>query len=286
MLLGQKAISIGLLAVASAAMMDAVAKSLSGSYSANQIVFFRFAFGLLPLLLWSPAAIRPGSFKTSRPFAQLMRGCLMFCGAILFFWGLKYLELAEAIAILFTEPLIVLVLAAIFLKEPISHRVIVSTAVGLLGIIVMVRPGAAVFRMEALLPFGAAVFSAAWLILTRSLGQSDQIATSTIYATASAAVLSVLCLPFEWATPSFGDLMMFGSLGFLGCLGTYLYSLACSQMPVSRLVFVDYSALIWAGIIGFLGWREIPDTVSVFGSLLIVCSGLFALNAQDKPIAT
>jgi drug/metabolite transporter (DMT)-like permease len=279
----QKAVGFGILAVASAAFMDALAKMLSESYSTYQIVFFRFAFGVLPLLLMSQFTWCFRELATKRPIAQLTRGCLMFGSAILFFLGLKFLNLAEATAILFAEPIIVLVFAAVFLKESISRRVIISTAIGLLGVIVLLRPGTNLFRTEALFPLGAATLSAIWLILTRSLGKTDTSGTSTIYATLSAATLSVFFLLFsDWTVPSIRDTLVLSGLGFFGCLSTYLYTIACSRVPASTLVVVDYSALLWASIIGFAVWHEVPDIIACAGSLLIVLSGVLAFLTRKS----
>lgn len=275
-------VSAGLLAVVSVAIMDALAKALGGTYSAAELTFFRFTFGLLPMLLLLPFG--QGSMRSlaARPVAQIARGGLMFGGAVLFFTGLKYLTLAEATSILFAEPFIVLVLAAVFLKEKITLGHALSTTVGLCGVLIILRPGSSVFRSEALLPLGAAALSAIWVIVSRSLAKSDNAGASTAIATFSAALFSLALLPDKWPTPPASDLLLLACLGGFGCLSTYLYSFASAGLRAATIAIIDYTILAWAVLFGILLWNEVPDSLALTGCALIVGSGLLGVVSQSR----
>lgn len=275
-----RGITLYVVAMALAVMTAAAGKWLSGTYSTVQIVFFRVLFAFIPFL-WIVGRDQRTSVLTKKPALQLLRGLCMLAGMCLFFLSLRYLPLADAEAAFATVPLFMVVLAVIFLRERLSRRTTTAVVLGLLGAWLMSRPTHESMRPEIVIPLVGAVFAAAAVVLTRQLARID--ASSTTFCWGNAVVLLGAAggLPIVWLTPTAMDLGVIIFMGVAGGLSTYCEIEACRYAPIRTLAPFDYTTLLWATMLGYALWGDLPDAWTWIGACAIVIGGLHVIAAAQ-----
>ena len=167
-----------------------------------------------------------------------------------------------------------------FLGEAVGPRRWLAVIVGFLGVLVMVRPGAGAFQPEALLVVLAALGYALSMLITRRLTRTETNAAILFYSTAGSTLANALLLPFFWITPTTGDLGLFAGLGLIGGIGSFFMVLAYRHAPAAVVAPFDYTALLWATLIGWLVWHELPDATVWFGAAVVVASGLYIIHRE------
>lgn len=261
---------------------DATAKWLGGlGYAPPQIVFFRYLFGLLPVLvfIWGSGT---GALRTRRPWAHALRACLVFGALVTFFTGLKYLPLAEAIVIAFTAPLFVTALSGPLIGERVGLRRWMAVLVGFLGILIIMRPGTAAFQPVALVVLASALFFALAILATRRMAETETNVAMLTYTTIGAGVASVPFMSFVWATPAGGDLWLFLMLGIVAGFAAYFMIVAYRHAPAAVIAPFDYSALIWGTLFGWIFWREQPGPSIWIGAAIIIASSLYIAHRETR----
>lgn len=261
---------------------DALAKWLGqAGYDSVQIVFFRYLFGLIPVAVAIYMSGTAG-LKTKRPFAHILRGLLMFAALTLFFRGLKTLPLAEGIAVAFSAPLFVTALSWPMLGERVGPYRWAAVVVGFGGALLVLRPGTEAFQPEALFIAASALFFATAVLLTRRISTTETNVAMYTYATIVAGLATLPFLPFVWVTPESTDLWSFLAIGFIGGGASYLMIVAYRNSPAALNASFDYSALIWAAILGWIFWGETPDLVVWMGAAIIVAAGLAITYRESR----
>jgi drug/metabolite transporter (DMT)-like permease len=293
---GRDRIGVGiasiLLAVLFFAIVDATAKWLGQDYEPAQIVFLRYVFGLLPVaaFVWRGGGLR--ALRTRRPLVHGLRALLVFIALFTFFSGLRRMPLAEAIAIAFTAPLFVTALSAPLLAEPVGARRWAAVLIGFMGALVMVRPGAAGFRVEALWILAAALSFALAMLLTRRMTRTETNVAMLAYTTLGAGLVSLPLMPYVWRPPADGDIWLFLLIGLVGGTAAYFVIAAYRHAPAALVAPFEYTALVWGAILGWILWREQPDAVVWIGAAIIMLSGLYithreaaaAAPAENRPL--
>ena len=259
---------------------DVTAKYLSATLPSIEIAWLRF---LVFALIMAPAMV-PGSplyaLKTSRLTLQLMRGAALLGSSLLFISGLRYLPIAEASATGFVSPLFVTALSIIFLSESVGVRRWLATACGLLGVLIILRPGTSAFHPAAFFPIVSALAWAATLIMTRIMsGREHAITIMTYSSIAGVAMLTVL-VPFVWVAPSWHDVLFGILIGVASTAGQWIVVLAFRYADASVLAPFSYTQLLWVSILGFLIFGEFPDAWTVVGAVFIVGSGLYTAHRE------
>ncbi len=254
---------------------DATAKWLGQYYAPAQIVFLRYVFGLVPvaLLVWRSGG--PRALKTRRPFAHIARALLLFAALLALFTGLRGLPLAEAISIAFTAPLFVTALSGPVLGETVRPRRWAAVVTGFIGALIIVRPGTAAFQFDALYILAAAICFALSALVTRRMARTETSIAMLTYSTLVAGIASAPLMPFVWRQPAAGDLWPFVLIGMVGGTAAYLLIVAYRHAPAAVVAPFDYTALIWAGLFGWLVWREQPEPMVWLGAAIIALSGLY-----------
>ncbi len=217
--------------------------------------------------------------RTSHPGRQALRGLLMVCITLLYFAALKSLPLAQATAVFFTTPMLVTILATIFLKERPGWITWVALAGGFTGVLIVIRPGTDLPLMGTLLVLGAAAANAVYQTLTRAQSQADPPEVQVMYAGLAGAAIMTLGAPFWWEPGwwrplnlSSWDWTVFGLMGVLGATGHLLLSRAFRLTFASRLTPWSYSQLLLAVLIGWLAFGDVPDAIALVGMALIAAS--------------
>ncbi|MDX1576764.1 MAG: DMT family transporter [Kiloniellales bacterium] len=273
-------IGFDLLAVVCFAVVDVLAKWLGEGYPAVQIVFFRYLFGLLPvaIFVWRSGGL--AGLRTRRLPLHILRASLLFVALTLFFEALQHLPLAEAIAVAFTAPLFVTALAGPLLGEAVDARRWGAVIIGFLGALIMVQPGGAAFRPEALLVLGSAFAFSLLVTLTRRMTKTETNVALLSYSTFFAGVWSLPFLPFVWQPPVVEDLKLFALIGLVGGVAAFFIIQAYRHAPVSVLAPFDYTALIWGALFGWLIWREQPGAEVWVGAAIVSAAGVYIARRE------
>ena len=284
---GSSEVSRGILMVMTAVAIfsvgDLMAKYLTRSYPIALIVWARFAFHLLFVVLALGPRYGRSLIRTERLGAQLLRGLLLVCGSIFFVSGLKYMPLAEATSIAYLAPLLVTLMSVVFLKEKVELARWIAVFCGFLGVLTIIRPGSSVFSWAVLLPIGNAIVFASYQILTRRLAGLESPYTSIFYAGLVGTALMSFVLPSVWMPPQSAlHVALFVGIGSLGGFGHLILIKAYDHAPASRLAPFSYSQLIWVAAIGFFAFGDFPDAWSLLGIAILVASGIYIASHQRR----
>ena len=267
-------------AVSFFSIVDATAKWLGQTYQPVQIVFFQALFGLIPIavLIWRSGGF--SSLRTRRPFAHALRGGLLFATVLSFFTALRGLPLAEAIAVTFTAPLFITALSAPLLGEAVGVRRWAAVAIGLVGALIMVRPGTEAFRPEALLVLASALMFALAMLLTRRLTRTETDVALVTYTTLITGLASLPLAVLAWQAPSTTNLGLFAVVGIGSASGNYFLVLAYRNAPAAVVAPFDYTKLIWASIFGWMLWRESPEPAVWIGAAVVAAAGVYITRRE------
>ena len=255
--------------------LDASAKWLLREHSLLLVIWARYAGQMLVVTPFARAGGGAGFWRTHRLRLQLTRSSLLLAATFCFFGGLRYLPLAEASAISFLAPVFVVVLCGPILGERAPRARWASAIAGFVGVLIVLRPGSAVFHPAALLMIGMALANALYGLLTRKLADEDP-HTSLFYSALVGTVGMTIALPFglEEGWPPLRDTAVFLLLGLLAGLGHWCVIRAFSRAPAALLTPFSYLQMIWAIAYGYLLFGQLPDLTSGLGMAVIVGSGL------------
>jgi len=266
------------------AVLDATVKVLTQRYPVPMLVWARYAVQALAIAIWLLPRMGTALLRTDRVRLHLARAALLPLSSLFFFSALRYLPLAEATAMNYSTPLLVMILAVVFLHERMTQARIAVVICGLAGMLLIVRPGSATFQGAALLAVGAALFYAVFQILTRKLASEDWRVLLFYPAIVGTAMMTAV-LPWygEALDAPWTDIALIVFTGLLGTLGHGLFVLAFQRAPASALTPYTYIHLVWATIIGWLVFDRFPDVWTLAGMAVIAGSGLLiALHERRR----
>lgn len=275
-------------------VQDVTIKWISGDYPLHQIVLVRASVAACMLLVMLRIEVGWRGLRTAYPRLHLARGLLIVVANTTYFLALAAMPLAEAMAVFFVAPLIITALSAIFLKEPVGPRRWTAVTVGMIGVVVMLRPGTDAFTPVALLPLIGAVAYAVMQTITRRLGTTDPASSMALYVQvvfilvcttmfvsvgdgrfATGENPSIDFLLRAWIRPPPADLAVMVGVGVINGMGAYLISQAYRSAEAAVVAPLEYVALPFAILWGFLVFGDVPDAVAGTGITLVVGSGLY-----------
>ena len=272
-----------MLAVSFFALLDATAKYLAKFYPVPGIVWARYFFQALLMLIVLGPRLGLGLLHTKRPVLQLARGTVLVGASLTFFTALALMPLAEGSAISFTAPLLLMALSVPLLRERVDGPAWIAVWLGFAGVLLIIRPGTGVFTWVALLPLGTALCNAIYQILTRKLSGIDSTLTTLFYGGLVGAVIMSFVLPFYWTTPqSLFHAFLYVLLGVLGGIGHFILIKAFDHAPASLLAPFIYVQVVAVLILGYLVFDSFPDSWSLAGMAIIVASGIFVATRQAR----
>jgi drug/metabolite transporter (DMT)-like permease len=259
---------------------DVTAKYLSATLPSIEIAWIRF---LVFALIMSPAMV-PGSplfaLQSRRPGLQVMRGVALLASSLFFISGLRFLPIAEASATGFVSPLFVTALSIVFLGESVGLRRWIATAVGLIGVVIILRPGSGAFHPAAFFPIVSALAWAGTLIMTRMMSGREHALTTMTYSSITGACIVSALVPFVWVTPSWHDILFGIFIGIASTAGQWIVVLAFRYADASVLAPFSYTQLLWVTVLGFVIFGELPDIWTITGAVFIVASGLYTAHRE------
>src|SRR5213080_5028580 len=272
-------------AVACFALLDTTAKYLNLYMSTLQVVWARYTGAFLFPFIVSNPWTRPGLIRTTRPFLQFVRSLLLLGSTLLNFAALRYLQLDQAIAVVFSTPFFVAALSGPMLGEWVRWRRWSAIAVGFVGVLVVTRPGAASFHPAALLSLSAALCYALYSITTRILARTDSNETTLFYSNIVGALALLPVVPLVWTTPS--DPLVIALMvatGAIGSFGHYLLIAAHRLAPAAVLSPFIYTEIVLVIVSGYLVFGDVPNRWTLAGAAIVVASGLYILHREHQAV--
>lgn len=269
------------LAVFLMSVMDLIAKTLSAELPVVQVVWARYAGQtVIVTLLVLPRIARVA--RTRYPSLQLLRSVMLLLATTSFFLAVSRMGLAEATALMNLNPVLITLGAGLFLGERIGLRRALGISAALIGALIVIRPGSAVFSPAALFPITAAVFYSGFALITRRLGRDETLWTSLFYtALLGAIVLSVAVVPV-WVRPSGQALVLMVLIGAIAALGQFLLIRALMLAEASAVAPFAYTGLIFAAVWGAVFFNALPDTPTLIGAGVIVAAGVYVWHRETQ----
>ena len=275
-----KGVAYMLAAVATLTVMDAGVKWLTDHYPVPQIGFMRYAIGILVALGFALRLGGLATLRTSRPGGHALRSVFNLGTMLTFYYALDLLPLADSIAIGYAAPLIMTALSVPLLGERVGVRRWSAVMVGFVGVVVILRPSAAGISPGALFALAAALLYALTLVTSRQLSATESSHTILFYYSLFVVVALAGVMPFVWVTPRLEDLWLIFFVGVAGSFGQFFLNQAFRYGEVSLLAPLDYSGLVWAALLGFLLWGDIPGTFVWVGAAIIVTAGIYIVRRE------
>jgi drug/metabolite transporter (DMT)-like permease len=282
-----RGIAIMCIAVIFFTTIDTIGKYLGQFMPVNQVVWGRFVFAFMAVCLLPIPGVSQYSPReivgSKRLWLQIVRGFLLLGSTMSNLAALQFLQLDQALAIMFSAPLMVAALSIPMLCERVGPRRWAAIAVGFCGVLVVARPGAGGIHPAALLSLLCALLYALYSIVTRMLARDDSSETTFFYSNLPGAIVMTLALPFIWHTPSYHYLYaLMVTQGVVAALGHYLLIRAHRIAPASVLSPFMYTQIVWMVSAGYLVFGDLPNRWTLIGSAIVIASGLNLLYRERK----
>ncbi len=256
-------------------IMDGFAKYLSSTLPILQITWSRYFFTIviaLPIML---IFFRKNLVWTEQPKLQLIRGLLLFCANVLFFYSISVISLAKALTLAFIAPLIVTLLSPVLLQEKVGLRRWIAVIIGFIGSLIVIRPGFVEINLASIAALGTGVLYGFYLIVTRKLHNSDHPLLTLLLTGVVGAILGSSIMPFVWVQPTFTEWSMMFAIGFFASIGHLLLILSLKYADASKLAPFGYFEIVTNIIIGFYFFNHFPDNWTFLGLFIIISTGIY-----------
>lgn len=283
-----KGVLFFMIAILFISIVDTICKLYTKDFHAVQIVWGYFIG--INLTLWLFFFFKGEKLSklkvTNRPIIQIIRPGFLVCSISSLFVGLTYLPLAEATAIGFVAPLFITVLSVPILKEKVGIHRWCAVIVGLVGVMVIVRPGGNFWHLVSIMPLIGALFFALFQILTRLLSTTENALTTLFYTGIGGLFWSSLIVSFVWVDPAPIHLLVFLATGILGALAHLCMINAFNYAEASLLAPYNYTKLLWVAVFGYFIFDDIPSIEMWVGAGVIILAGLYVLYREKRHIST
>ena len=275
-----KAIILNLSAWVMLPIMDGFAKYLSSTIPILQITWSRYFFTVIFVLPIILVFFRKNFKWTEQPKLQLIRGLLLFCANILFFYSISIISLAKALTLAFIAPLIVTILSPILLDEKVGLRRWAAVITGFIGSLIVLRPGFVEINIASIAAIGTGFLYGIYLIVTRKLHNADHPLLTLLLTGVVGAIIGSAIMPFVWVHPTVTDWYMMLAIGFFASIGHLLLILSLRYADASKLAPFGYFEIVTNIIIGFYFFNHFPDIWTFLGLFVIISSGIYILRRE------
>ncbi|MBV1868595.1 MAG: DMT family transporter [Marinosulfonomonas sp.] len=272
-------------------VMSSIIKAYSQDVPPGQAVFFRSFFAIPVILVWVSlrGEIRSG-LRVNNVMSHVWRGGIGTCAMVLYFASLGMLPLPEVMAIGYAAPLMVVILAAIFLGEKVRGFRITAVVIGLVGVLVVLSPRLSAFgavvderaQIGAMVVLASALFVAISQIVLRKIVDSEHTAAIVFYYSIISSLLALCSAPFGWTMPGAEVFLMLILAGLMGGAGQIFLTSSYRHADVSVIAPFDYASMILALLIGYFVFDEVPTMVMLSGASLVISAGVFIIWREHK----
>lgn len=279
-------------------IQDAILKGLSGSHAVTLAIVVRSLVGIPILLAMVHFDSGLGALRTRHWKLLIARGLILLVSYTTYYMAFPVLPLAEAIALFFTSPIFVTLLAAVFLREKVTLKSWAAVVAGFIGVIIILRPGTGLFEPAALLSLLSAAAYALSMVLARRYGAEESTTVMAFYVNGVYLVAAfMLGLTFNelgmdafghpsldflvraWDFPGWKDLFLMGLCGVIAALGMTLLTHAYRLAKANIVTVFEYTGMLWVPLWGYLLFAEVPKVTTVIGTLIIIAAGIFAVRS-------
>lgn len=260
---------------------DVLVKGLSSVYPIWEVIFFRALSGIIISVLlifffgWQ-------TLKTKKPLGHITRAFSSVACVVCYFFGLKYLMLSENVAIVHSAPILATLLAVPFLGEKLGLHRFTAVMIGFVGVLIIVKPGSDLFKIESLFPLAAAFFMAISYLSTRFLMSTESSVSIIFYYSLALLITSLVFFPNDFVMPSLYNLIPLMSLGVMGSFGHYFMAQAAKSAEVVVITPFEYTSFIFLGVMGYFFYGEVPNSSVYIGMFLIILSGVYIVYREQK----
>ncbi|MEI2415339.1 DMT family transporter [Orrella sp. JC864] len=261
---------------------DTLAKYLAQGYPVPLLIWARYLVHLCAMSAIVAPRMGAAALRSSALGLHFLRAVCLVGIAYCFMNGLRYVPLAESTAMVFLAPLFVLVISRLFYREQVRPVQWLAVAAGLAGVLLIVRPGGALWTPAILLPGSCGVFFAVYQLLTRATGAVDGAAKSNFLVGLFGTALASVMLPFFWQTPDAAGWAWMIALGLLGMMGHMLLASAFKQASPVLLAPFGYFQIVFAVLLGYLVYDQHPDAWALLGMGMIALGGMATVRAQQR----
>ncbi len=258
---------------------DTMSKYLRQHLPAVEIAWLRYVVFVL-FGLGFAARRRFTGLRPRRASLQVLRAIMVLGSAVFFIGGLSFMPIADAAAISFVSPALITALSVLFLREQVGVHRWAATLAGLVGVLVVIRPGGGALQWAALYPLASAACWAVGMIATRLIGTQDRSETTLLWSASVGLVLLTLALPVGFVRPSWGEVAIGLVLGGFASTGQFLVILAYRRTTASVLAPFSYIQLLASGALGYAVFGSVPDAMAFWGAGIIVASGLYIVYRE------
>ena len=261
-------------------LSDVASKLLSETIHPLQIAWTRQT-GLVAGVIVLIAMKGGGILRTRHPFLQVFRGLLIVASSASYLFALAYVPIADAVAVTFVAPFIVIILAALVLGERVGVARWIAVVVGFAGTLVIIRPGAGIFHPAIFLSLIAGAAFAIRQVISRYVSGTDPLATTVLYTTLTAAIFLSLPLPFIWQNPAgSGQLLLMVAAACLTGTAEFLVMRALDIAEAAALSPMIYTIMVWSSLWGLVFFGTFPDAWTLVGTALVIGSGIYTVHLE------
>jgi drug/metabolite transporter (DMT)-like permease len=258
---------------------DTIAKWLTQSLPVIEVVWIRYAtFAAMAMAL----AGRQGraGFRTRQPVLQVVRGLALVGSALFFVLGLRSLPIAEATAINFVSPAFITALSIPILKEVVGIYRWGAIVVGLIGVLIVVRPGTSAFQVAAIFPIMTAASWACAVVVTRKMGGAEKANTTIVWSAVTGLLVLTFILPTVAIMPTVPQIGLGLLLGMVSSTGQWLIVIAYRRTAASMLAPFSYCQVISSAFMGYMVFNALPSITTLIGGAVIVASGIYTAHRE------
>lgn len=265
-----------LLAMAILPVIDVIAKHLGQTgMPVLMIVWARLTFGALMTLPLALPHVGLRGLIPDRPALHALRASLLTAATFLFFWSLKFLPIADALAIFFVQPLVVTALSPLVLGERVGPRRWAAVAFGFLGTLIIIRPGLTTLNPGALMALGSGTSLALYLLLTRRISGAQKAIVTTFHTNALGALITTALVPLVWTAPGPSDWALLLALAAIANLGHYCIVRAYDHAEASLLAPLAYTEMVTSTLMGYVFFGDFPDAWTFLGVAILIASAIY-----------
>jgi drug/metabolite transporter (DMT)-like permease len=280
-----KAIALIISAMAILPLIDVCAKYLGQQgIPVFQMVWGRFFFGAVFTLPFALKVAGPAVFRPSHPMLQSSRAGLLIMGTACFFWALKYLPIADTLAIYFVQPILITALSPLVLGERVDLRRWLMVLLGFVGVLIIIRPGFQQLNPGVFFALGAGTMSALYILLTRHLTGSVSPIVTTFQTSLIGAIVLTLSMPWIWTRPDLNQWLLLAALGFFAILGHYFITKAYNYGEASLLSPLGYTEMVTAVLFGWYFFGDFPDHWTFVGVAILMGCAIY-ISLRERKLA-